>query len=801
MKFILFFSLLLISYTGMSQTGTITGEIILDDKEPAIGATVLIKGTQINATADGNGRFEINGLAYGAYILEISSIEAKTKSMSVSVNSPLQQLTITIEKNDPKVLGEVVVSKRSVKREILDKGFAVNVIETQEAAKRNLQTNDLLDRSVGVRIRQNGGLGSSVDYNLNGMSGNSVKVFIDGIPISTYGSSFNLNSIPPALIERIEVYKGVIPAHLADDALGGAINVVLKKGIKTMLNASVSYGSFNTVQSTLNATYRGKSGFTLKASGFQNYSDNDYEVWGKFVYNILPNGRYDYIRAKRFNDAYRSYGGRVEAGFTDVKWADSFLIGYNVSEDYNQIQHGQFMTKPYKGRFTESEAHVLSLNYNKKDFIIKGLEFNFNGVYSQRNQVVNDTVKWNYNWDGNLAIGLYGDPILTPSGAQQGAPTINHIKRNIISVRSGFNYSLHENHKIIFNTMFNKVDRDDDDEMKSVLERRFKETRDFKKSVSSLAYEIQAFEAKFRASLFGKYYVQDTEQREPVIVTENNQSRVIEQVDKNKTTTTGYGLASSYYITPEIMLLASAERAVRMPSENEVFGSPGENIIGNVTINPEVSNNLNVGFSVGPYKIQKHKISFAASGFWRNTKDKIVRATSSRLNDAIQTLPYQNLGKAQSLGFEASFDYVYNNRLSVSMNMSKFNSLFKMQYDANGNQLPYYNKQLPNEPYFTLNGNAQYNFKDIVQKDSELNLYYSFGYVDPFYTLWIEVDSFRTPAQFVQDLGVSYAFPKKQFVLSFDARNIFNKQAYDNYAVQKPGRAFYIKLNYTINNF
>lgn len=110
----------------------------------------------------------------------------------------------------------------------------MNVIETQEAAKRNIQTNELLGQSAGVRIRQNGGLGSSVNYNLNGMSGNAIRIFIDGIPISTYGSSFNLNSIPPALIDRIEVYKGVVPAHLADDALGGAINVILKKGLKTL---------------------------------------------------------------------------------------------------------------------------------------------------------------------------------------------------------------------------------------------------------------------------------------------------------------------------------------------------------------------------------------------------------------------------------------------------------------------------------------------------------------------------------------------------------------------------------------
>ncbi|PAM91685.1 TonB-dependent receptor [Flavobacterium sp. IR1] len=792
--------LLFITYSGWSQTGTVSGKVTIDTKDLAVGATIQVAGTQKFVMVGTDGHFEIEGLVYGNYTLEISSMETKTKSVAVEVNRPLVKLNFSLERNAPKILEEVLVQKISARKEIMDKGFAVNVIETQEAAKRNIQTNDLLDRSAGVRIRQNGGLGSSVDYNLNGMSGNSVRIFLDGIPISTYGSSFNLNSISPALIERIEVYKGVIPAHLADDALGGAINVILKKGAMNMINASVSYGSFNTTQATLNASFRKESGFTIKGSGFYNYSDNDYEVWGKFVYNILPNGRYEYVRAKRFNDAYRSYGGRVEAGFTDVKWADTFLIGYNGSQDYNEIQHGQFMTKPYKGRFTEADAHVLTLNYLKKDFLVKGLEFNLNGAYSQRNQVVNDTVKWNYNWDGQKAVGLDGNPFISPTGAQQGAPTINNIKRNILSVRGGFNYNIAENHKIVFSNMFNTVDRNDNDELQSALEKRYRETRDLQKLVSSLAYEMEAFDSRLKTSIFGKYYEQKIKQRDPVLTTVGNQTTVREEVIQNTTSTFGYGLAASYIIIPKVMLITSAERAVRMPSENEVFGSPGENVIGSSSIKPEVSNNLNAGFRFGPYKIDDHKFSLAASGFWRNTKDKIVRATSSRLNDAIQTLPFENLGKAQSLGFEASFDYSFNNRLFLTMNMSKFNSLYKIQYDANGGVLENYNKQIPNEPFFTVNGSAQYNFKDILQQKSELSLYYTCGYVDPFYTLWIQVERFRTPPQFAQDLGLTYAFPSKKFVVSFDAKNILNKQIYDNFAVQKPGRAFYLKLNYTINN-
>ena len=73
-------------------------------------------------------------------------------------------------------------------------GFSVNIIDTKEIGLRNIQTNEVLNSTVGVRVRQNGGLGSENRYSLNGLSGNSIRIFINGIPISTFGSSFTLGS-------------------------------------------------------------------------------------------------------------------------------------------------------------------------------------------------------------------------------------------------------------------------------------------------------------------------------------------------------------------------------------------------------------------------------------------------------------------------------------------------------------------------------------------------------------------------------------------------------------------------------
>ncbi|MGB2758542.1 MAG: TonB-dependent receptor, partial [Maribacter stanieri] len=670
-------AILLVLFTtvqGQDIFSSISGTVKDTSGTPLPFASVLIEGTKLGVLTNENGYFTINKIPKGEHNLIVSFVGYTTrfKTFKLSENTRLKEINFTLQESTEN-LDEVTVKGKTKETQIETKGFAVNAINTEEASLRNIQTNELLNTTVGVKIRQNGGLGSEVTYSLNGLSGNSVRIFIDGIPISTYGNSFNLNSIPPSMIKNIEVYKGVVPVHLADDALGGAINIVLHNDAKTNFNASVSYGSFNTLQTNVNGLYRfEKSGFTVKASLFHNYSDNDYKVSGRSVVVTGLGGVQTPITARRFNDAYRSTGGRAEIGFTDVKWADQFFIGVTGSDDYKEVQHGAFMTiTPYKDRFLESDALLGSINYQKKNLFTKGLDVSVNGLYGKRNRVVNDTVSWAYSWNGERAIDFRGNEYqYTWRSQQEGGPTLAKIKRNVASIRTGISYAINDNHKLTVNHVYSGIDREDSDALRSVLENTFLGTRDLHKNIYSLSYEVTAFDEKLKASLFGKHYQQKTVSVDPAIETDSNGNDVIvdEVVSSNKKYD-GYGFAASYELVPNITLLASAEKAIRLPNETEVFGDDGDNVVANSSIDPESSDNYNLGFRFGSFNIKKHDFTVSTNVFTRNIKDRIGLPIETSLNVDDELIVYVNQGSGTSKGIDAQVNYSYNNNFGLNFNV------------------------------------------------------------------------------------------------------------------------------------
>ncbi len=107
----------------------------------------------------------------------------------------------------------------------------------------------------GLSVRRYGGLGSSARISMNGLYDDQIRLFLDGVPLDLAGYPFGIENVPVNLIDRIEVYRGVVPVRFGADALGGAINLVSDQRYQNHLAASYQVGSFGTHRLSVGGRY------------------------------------------------------------------------------------------------------------------------------------------------------------------------------------------------------------------------------------------------------------------------------------------------------------------------------------------------------------------------------------------------------------------------------------------------------------------------------------------------------------------------------------------------------------------
>ena len=139
--------------------------------------------------------------------------------------SPLSQAEESVTTDD------VLVTAARVERELMDVNMSVSVITQKEIENNGAQTiADLLKDMPGVEVTTDGSQGSK-RIMIRGEKTFSTLVMIDGQRITEQKSmSGTPILIDPSQVERIEVIKGPASVLYGSDALGGAINIITKKG-------------------------------------------------------------------------------------------------------------------------------------------------------------------------------------------------------------------------------------------------------------------------------------------------------------------------------------------------------------------------------------------------------------------------------------------------------------------------------------------------------------------------------------------------------------------------------------------
>lgn len=263
------------SLTGIEfvkKAETINGTVKDAKGQPLAGVNVLLKGTKIGTSADGNGKFSIQ--ANIGDVLVISYLGYTSKE--VTINS--KQLNIVLEE-DSKQLGEVVVTALGIKKSEKSITYSSQQLSGSELTKvksDNLM-NSLNGKISGVTISPSAsGVGGSAKVILRGnksAGGNNQPLYvIDGVPISngsngngqptnTFGTNVGqggagttplsasqdggdgISNLNPDDIENITVLKGASASALyGSQAQNGVIMITTKKGKagKTIVNYSSS---------------------------------------------------------------------------------------------------------------------------------------------------------------------------------------------------------------------------------------------------------------------------------------------------------------------------------------------------------------------------------------------------------------------------------------------------------------------------------------------------------------------------------------------------------------------------------
>ena len=99
-----------------------------------------------------------------------------------------QQRKLKSQMRDSVTLESVTVTGKSKTQRLREGALAVNAIDVHSIVSSISSISGLVDRTAGVKLREEGGVGSDFDLSINGMNGSSVRYFLDGVPLETKGS-------------------------------------------------------------------------------------------------------------------------------------------------------------------------------------------------------------------------------------------------------------------------------------------------------------------------------------------------------------------------------------------------------------------------------------------------------------------------------------------------------------------------------------------------------------------------------------------------------------------------------------
>ena len=748
--------------------------------QPLDGVSVILENSNIGTISNHIGMFRMKLPSKSSRRIKVQYMGYESRNIILNKKLCVNDSICCNVELQPKnnILSDVIVLGKSKAQRHREVPSAITIIDSQELKYKTATLNEILDNAAGIKVAQQGGLGNASRIIIQGMDGKRIGIFINGMPMGN-SDEFQFSSIPIDMVDEVEIYKGIIPAWLGGDGLGGAVNIRLKDFKKNHLEMAFEAASYNTYIGSLQLKhYLGKTSTALHAGATMNYAKNNYSFSSPFELGRIIH---------RDHDAY-THGGFNVGISSQQWWFDQFDL--TLSADYyrKEIQGGLMnVQNNIQHAFTRTRSASTSLSL-EKSFLKGKLTAQFHSIvgFSLVNQV--DTSHYCYDFIGNRF----------PSGSGRGeigaVPNDSHDRHTTVRELLNLTYKIGNNQLVTWTTNYRygcKMPKDELADSYSRLPTSGYPSR-LHSIVSGLTHELKLYGGKFTNELGIKLFNHHSEVL-PFAEAIMLQDKL--KASTNHSTMAGWSEAMALHLLPNnaLTLKASVQSTVRMPIAEELFGD-GVLLLPSEKLRPERSFNINAGAIWIINAMRYPQVRIGINSFYMSAKDMIKLMYSS------MNMAYDNIGKVRVMGIDMEMESKLNRWLDLQGNITWQDARDMRKEAVGGGGNFHYRYRIPNMPYLFGNVGVRLHKDGLLSKSSSSAFASTFAFTKAFSYNW-EASKHNTmliPARYCWDVAVHHSF-NKRCQLSFEIRNILNRENWAEFRYPMERRTFHLKMKYIIN--
>jgi iron complex outermembrane recepter protein len=370
---------LLFTVAIFAQSYQVTGKVTDSDNQPLPGVSVTIEGTSRGTTTDFNGDYAI--IVQSRENLIFSYVGYNEKKLEMDGTKIFNVVLVSgVELKEVMVVGS-----RNPNRTAVDTAVPVDIIDVAEllTAGPQVNLNQILNYVAPSFTSNTQTIADGTDHidpaSLRGLGPDQVLVLINGkrrhnsslINVNgTFGRGSvgtDLNTIPAASIERIEVLRDGAAAQYGSDAIAGVINIVLKRSTD-ILNVNVTTGANFSENS--NEQTGGVDGQTTNVSA--NYGLELGDKGGFINFTGDFDVREDYNRMKEWEGTIFNKYNTVERFANNAGYDLSKLLDDDVSD---VIQYGNAAGLNLSSSATKAQLRdILKVDNTTAELAARSLE-------------------------------------------------------------------------------------------------------------------------------------------------------------------------------------------------------------------------------------------------------------------------------------------------------------------------------------------------------------------------------------------------------------------------------------------